>query len=264
MLAVGTNGHVSFIVPISTNSEQSAAIFWNGTPAASNDWTMDISGHNSASWSDNGGSQLQFIVAETASLSTANIIYWGIAMRRGDINANHPFTASFHALHTVQATNADFGLRVVHRGGVAGNIESWYDPTGKGLAWTLLDTLSMTDCLPGMNASNTFTLAISPDTYYGPIAEGDIWAGNFRITNSAIGSPLPQLSLAQTFQPTFAIQPTFANLILTTNYQLQVSGDLNKWTNQGSEFTATNSNMVYPQYWNVDDWSQLFFRLVAP
>jgi hypothetical protein len=58
-----------------------------------------------------------------------------------------------------------------------------------------------------------------------------------------------------------AVKPSFSNLTLTTNYQLQVSADMNNWTNQGSAFTATNTSMVYPQYWDVDNWKQLFFRL---
>ena len=58
-----------------------------------------------------------------------------------------------------------------------------------------------------------------------------------------------------------AVKPSFSNLTLTTNYQLQVSGDLNNWTNQGSVFTATNINMIYPQYFDVDNWDKLFFRL---
>ena len=62
-----------------------------------------------------------------------------------------------------------------------------------------------------------------------------------------------------------AVKPSFSNLTLTTNYQLQVSADLSTWTNQGSAFTATNTSMVYPQYWDVDNWNQLFFRLqLAP
>lgn len=58
-----------------------------------------------------------------------------------------------------------------------------------------------------------------------------------------------------------AVKPSFRNLTLTTNYQLQVSGDLNSWTNQGSQFTATNTSMIYPQYWDVDNWGKLFFRV---
>lgn len=62
-----------------------------------------------------------------------------------------------------------------------------------------------------------------------------------------------------------AVKPLFSNLALATNYQLQVSADLNTWTNTGSAFTATNTSMVYPQYWDVDNWGKLFFRLqIAP
>jgi hypothetical protein len=69
----------------------------------------------------------------------------------------------------------------------------------------------------------------------------------------------PQVNLIK------AVKPSFSNLTLTTNYQLQVSADLNTWTNKGSAFTATNTSMIYPQYWDVDNWNQLFFRLqVAP
>jgi hypothetical protein len=62
-----------------------------------------------------------------------------------------------------------------------------------------------------------------------------------------------------------AVKPSFTNLLLGTNYQMQVSSDMNNWTNQGSAFTATNTSMVYPQYWDVANWDSLFFRLqVAP
>jgi hypothetical protein len=58
-----------------------------------------------------------------------------------------------------------------------------------------------------------------------------------------------------------AVKPSFSYLSVGTNYQLQLSGDLNTWTNHADPFTATNSNMVYPQYWDVDNWGSLFFRL---
>jgi hypothetical protein len=62
-----------------------------------------------------------------------------------------------------------------------------------------------------------------------------------------------------------AVKPSFDGLALGTNYQLQLSADMSTWTNGGSPFTATNSNMIYPQYWDVDNWNSLFFRLqVSP
>jgi hypothetical protein len=58
-----------------------------------------------------------------------------------------------------------------------------------------------------------------------------------------------------------AVRPSFVNLSLGTNYQLQVSSNMSTWTNQGSPFTATNSAMIYPQYFDVDNWAKLFFRV---
>jgi hypothetical protein len=58
-----------------------------------------------------------------------------------------------------------------------------------------------------------------------------------------------------------AVKPIFDNLSFGTNYQLQISSDLDVWTNSGLPFTATNRTMVYQQYWDVHDWNGLFFRL---
>ncbi|MEI7939913.1 MAG: LamG domain-containing protein [Verrucomicrobiota bacterium] len=69
---------------------------------------------------------------------------------------------------------------------------------------------------------------------------------------------LPIIALAAS---TNTVTPSFSNLYLRTNYQLQVSSDLNTWTNQGSPFTPTNTVMAYPQYFDVLNWNRLFFRL---
>jgi photosystem II stability/assembly factor-like uncharacterized protein len=78
---------------------------------------------------------------------------------------------------------------------------------------------------------------------------GGIWTTEFPVVG-------PTLSLLK------AVEPQFSNLIIGENYQLQVSGNLTTWTNQGTPFIATNSIVTYPQYFNVSDWNQLFFRLV--
>lgn len=67
--------------------------------------------------------------------------------------------------------------------------------------------------------------------------------------------PDPQVGLKK------AVKPTFRNLQMGLNYQLQISGDTSNWTNQGEVFTATNGVMEYPQYWDVDNWGALFFRV---
>ena len=62
-----------------------------------------------------------------------------------------------------------------------------------------------------------------------------------------------------------SVKPSFKKLTLTTNYQMQISADMSTWTNYGEAFTATNNSMVYPQYWDVENWNSLYFRLqVAP
>ncbi|MHB9008116.1 MAG: LamG domain-containing protein [Limisphaerales bacterium] len=58
-----------------------------------------------------------------------------------------------------------------------------------------------------------------------------------------------------------ALKPSFYNLIPTRSYQLQISSDMSTWTNHGSPFTATSTSTVYPQYFDVDNWGGLFFRL---
>jgi multidrug transporter EmrE-like cation transporter len=60
---------------------------------------------------------------------------------------------------------------------------------------------------------------------------------------------------------TNVVTVSFANLVVGMDYQLQVSTDLNSWTNFGAAFTATDSFMIYTNKWNVSDWNQLFFRL---
>ena len=50
-----------------------------------------------------------------------------------------------------------------------------------------------------------------------------------------------------------AVKPSFTNLALGVNYLLQTSTDMNSWTNVGTFFTAINTSMVYPQYWDVEN-----------
>ena len=58
-----------------------------------------------------------------------------------------------------------------------------------------------------------------------------------------------------------AVYLTSSNLWTGSNYVVQASSDLINWTNQGSVFTATNSNWHSTNYWDVANWNELFFRL---
>ena len=88
---------------------------------------------------------------------------------------------------------------------------------------------------------------------------------NFRIYNRALSSnEVQQLHLIEApeiLNVKKAVYLDSPNLKVGTNYQIQVSGDLNTWTNHGAPFTATNSNWRSTNYWDVDNWGKLFFRL---
>ena len=62
-----------------------------------------------------------------------------------------------------------------------------------------------------------------------------------------------------------AVKPAFGNLAVGVGYQLQASLDFTTWFDQGLPFIATSPSMDYPWYYDVDNWNQVFFRLlVAP
>jgi hypothetical protein len=99
-------------------------------------------------------------------------------------------------------------------------------------------------------------------------ASGRVFNGkldDFRIYNRALSTnEVAQLYAAEA--PTFlnlnkAVYLDSVTLKIGTNYQLQISSDMNTWSNFGSSFTATNYLWSPTNYWNVSDWNQLYFRL---
>jgi hypothetical protein len=78
--------------------------------------------------------------------------------------------------------------------------------------------------------------------------------------NGYAARPYPLLSLTL---GSGAVTPSFNYLLLGTNYQLQVSTDLNTWSNPGPVFTATNASAAYAQPFYVTNGNHLFFRLVS-
>jgi hypothetical protein len=161
-----------------------------------------------------------------------------------------------------------------------GTSVTWIKPLGSqaGPSWAIgLQNLNTT---AGGAAAATFSLTNLPswqgDTYYAQ----DVWSTNaFLFTNSFTVTNIEQqmrlyvisphappdlsppiLTIAR-FTNLQAVKLSFSALSVGSSYHLQVSGDLNAWTNQGSSFTATNSDLAYPQYWDVDNGTTLFFRL---
>jgi hypothetical protein len=58
-----------------------------------------------------------------------------------------------------------------------------------------------------------------------------------------------------------AIYLDSGNLWIGASYQLQASRDMITWTNTGAPFMATNVYWRTPDYWEMDNWGELFFRL---
>ena len=103
--------------------------------------------------------------------------------------------------------------------------------------------------------------------YYAPSGSSRIFNGqidDIRIYNTALSSNDIGLIYASE-APTYlnikkAVYLDSQTLKIGTNYQLQISSDLLNWTNWGAAFTATNYLWSTTNYWNVDDWNQLYFR----
>ena len=121
-----------------------------------------------------------------------------------------------------------------------------------------------------INTSQTFPLRFgnmllsdTPDRSWLVGAIDDVRIYNRALASSEVAQ-LYQIESAQIVHLNKAVWLSFSNLRNGTNYQVQVSTVLaGSFTNCGTPFSATNSTMNYPVYWNVGDWSQLFFRLEA-
>jgi concanavalin A-like lectin/glucanase superfamily protein len=146
-----------------------------------------------------------------------------------------------------------------------------------GLVRTGIIAFAFIDGRPEAGASNptlipqdltcTNSLFVGVDRNLSSFFAGSI--DDLRIYNRALSDTEVQQLYAYESRPLVnlikVVQPSFSNLTLGTNYQLQVSTGSNTWTNSGSAFTATNSAMIYPKQFEVGNFDELFFRLeVAP
>ena len=118
-------------------------------------------------------------------------------------------------------------------------------------------------------APATFGLAVFDSTapqfsiYYPSTASGwstPTWNGYPAQPYNYTSGQRPALSLSGR---TGAVTPSFNNLQVASNYQLQVSTNLSTWSNTGPAFIATNTSEACSQAFVVTNSNQLFFRLKA-
>lgn len=132
-----------------------------------------------------------------------------------------------------------------------------YYVSGSGVQQS--DVTGPSSIISGITAPLTIGWAEGSGTYFSGKLD------DIRIYNRALsGAEVHQLYVIESgprVDLIKAVKPTFSNLTIGTKYQLLTSPDMKEWTNVGSPFTATATTMVYPQYWDVDNWNSLHFQL---
>ncbi len=210
------------------------------------------------------------LVNDTVHMSIINCGFGGIVNARSDLGTVRPLpigTPSYLA-YTGEGNDAD-----THAGTIPTNEWHHLVITKHGTNVVFYKDGSLVgsgNTQPGQNVTsqqlnigwNGTTDWNSGEHFYGVLDDVRIYSRALsasEVQQLYVYESGPQVNLIK------AVKPTFSGLTISTNYQLQISGDLSTWTNTGSAFTATNTSMVYPQYFDVDNWGKLFFRLqVAP
>ncbi|MHC1764093.1 MAG: immunoglobulin domain-containing protein [Verrucomicrobiia bacterium] len=225
MTVLSANDHASFIVPSASTDSQNAYLFWDGTPNATEDWTVEVVGHNSAGFSEEGSSQLQLAVLRTHGAGTSQQEGYRIAMARSEsgaeLNTRQWVRGDDIRRASADAPNADFRMRLVYDS-TSGDIEAWYSPDGSGSLWTMLDTISLAEFSPGMTASDTFTFAILGNAYFGPIAEGELYVDDFSLSGFPLRFTASSTSADGTFNAVLK-GPVNAPVVL------QASSNMKRW-----------------------------------
>ena len=114
---------------------------------------------------------------------------------------------------------------------------------------------------PPLNTLETY-LTIGSSYWQGSWYSGSM--DDFRIYNRYM--PPTEVSALYAYESTPAVDINKAVYLSTSKlmvgkvYQVQASSDLINWTNQGSPFSATTNAWRSSTYWDVKDWSQLYFR----
>lgn len=256
-----TNGHASFLDSTNTIAHQRAGMIWNGKPTVAENWMVDIIGHNTVPNGD-GGSALYLVALDTEALANGGFRGFGLGMGQhstgslfGSVWIWASDGGSTNPVVVPCTNNTLFSLRLVYYS-ASKTIQAWYDPTGSGSAWTQLDSLPVSQMSAGMTATNTFSICVVGDTFYGPISEGQMWADDFH----ALPMPPPlRIEDAQRLTEAELVHLTWTNN--GSICLLESAGSLTSGWNTVSTPWTTNAGLVSTLVTNPSP-SQ-FYRLRA-
>jgi hypothetical protein len=245
-----TGGHLQFIKTLTTtNNGGSGALLWLRSLPFSTNWTLTVDAHLNPNVTQVIDKDIKLDVdlynndplAQGAVRFRIGFVFGML----GDLFGNH---ISIDGPDPTNMLGADIALGMTYDSATK-QVTSFYYPLGNPSSLVTIGTTNVS-AWPGMR------LVLYGTSEYWAVSSGDVWLDNFSVYGTPSGATVSIVK---------AVRPSFKNLTLGRNYQLQVSGDMNTWTNQGTAFVATNFNVIYPQYWDVDNWDELFFRLqVAP
>lgn len=207
MTVSGVNGHASFLSTAITGNyyadgnEQNAYMIWNGKPTADTDWTVQVKGRNSGSFPiDVGACAFQFGILDSQIFNTGILNFFDLEMTR-----SAPYGSEFTCSDTATTTGDRGSVQIPTSANTINflfrmsyfakdqHFEAWFDDTGNGNNWQWIHSATLDQVVPGANAQSQFLIAIIANTYSGPLTEGQLFADDFSLINSASIPPTPSV-----------------------------------------------------------------------
>ena len=274
-----TNGLVAYY-PFNGNANDISGNGNNGTVHGATLTANRFGTSNSAYYFAGDGSSY-ISIPDSPSLDISNSVTLSLWMQTGGGGSGQPFIAGKYNYYlrfndTSSSPQFNFVIQpfvgVVFSPPISLNPNDWISVVGTYDGQSII--IYTNGLLAGQlnvigtigNKNQEFRIGENPDDGF------DYFLGSIsdvRVYNRAFSSNEVAQLYAYETSPLIglvkAVKPSFSYLSIGTNYQMQVSSDLINWTNQGAVFPATNSSMIYPQYFDVNNFNSLYFRLqVSP
>ncbi len=270
-----TNGLVGYW-PFDGSANDASGHGLNGTVYSAT-LVADRFGKTASAYSFSGSSSCYISVPSTAALQLTTNLSISFWMKRSPVS---PYGLIVCKGDAEQAYSVGFDT-VGHNGGIGFARQNVVNMVYSTTATPTNQWIQIVCTLNGTNACiyyngqfNTNGTGVTLGKGTGALTFGTIRSGtpvsysglldDIRIYNRALSSvEVAHLYYAESgfLNIQKAVYVDSGILSVGTSYQLQVSSDLLNWTNQGEAFTATNLYWRCPNYYDVENWNALFFRL---